>query len=316
MPPTAAPTSSPFPSQSMRQAIKLALSLVLFYAWGLWTNQDFFDYGALAILLCSMGTRGATLQKGIARLIGTTFGVVVGLIILALFNHDRWATMLAFSCYLAFVAYFMQGSRNDYAWYVAAFVPLVVWGDNFPNFGNAFHFAAFRWLETTVGVLLYTVVDMLLWPRQAGDQLNQQGQTLWGGAAKVLSSGCARVRQEEPAVDASEVCAQLANARAGTFASLQQAYLDTPQVSAQKTVWRTWQHNTEALLDSLELWQQCIGDLCPLNLDGLLPQLSSALRNLEARFARIGGRVAATSFARRACQRRRSRFTPAIEAGD
>ena len=219
---------SPFPSQNVRQAIKLALSMALFFLFGLWTNQDHFNYGALAIVICSLGTRGATLEKAIARVIGTTFGVVVGVIILALFNHDRWATMLAFSGYLVFVSYFMQGSRNDYAWYVAAFVPLVVWGDNFPHFDQSFNFAADRWLETTLGVVLYTIVDLILWSTQAVDQLNQQGQSLWTDVQALMAGYRSELKQTDAVEGLSELSTKIAGIRAGAMANLQHAYLDIP----------------------------------------------------------------------------------------
>lgn len=288
MPATASPTSILFSAQNVHQAFKLALSLTLFYWWGLWTNQPFFDYGALAILLCSLSTQGATIEKGIARVVGTTFGVLVGFVILACFNHDRWATMIAFSCYLAFVAYFMQGSRNDYAWFVAAFVPLIVWADNFPNFYNAFQFGSYRWLETTSGIVLYTIVDLVLWPRQAGDQLNRQGQSLWGGVQQLLACYRNMLGPQDETADPAPIFASVAGDRAGAFASLQHALLDTPGIKRQRKVWNNWQSSTEALIESLTLWHPTITDVRHLDLDVLLPRLDPALQTLESRLARIG----------------------------
>ena len=173
--------------------------MVLFYWLALWANWDVPKYGGLAIVIISLGTSGATIGKGIMRVVGTTLGVAVGFLILGLFNHDRWATMLAFAAYITVIGYFMQSSRNSYAWYVAAFVPLVVWGDNFPNFQNAFYLGTFRWLETTVGVLIYTTVDMVFWPRHAGDQLNQQGRDFLSAIGKSFDNAREQLAQgQEP----------------------------------------------------------------------------------------------------------------------
>ena len=81
----------------LQQAFKLALSMVLFYWLALWMNWDEPKYGALAIVIISLGTTGATIEKGLMRIVGTTVGVAAGFLILSLFNHDRWATMLPFA---------------------------------------------------------------------------------------------------------------------------------------------------------------------------------------------------------------------------
>ena len=107
----------------LQQAFKLALSLVLFYWLALWMNWDVPQYGGLAIVIISLGTTGATIEKGIMRFVGTTVGVAVGFLILGLFNHDRWATMLAFAVYITVIGYFMQASRYRYAWYVGRIHP-------------------------------------------------------------------------------------------------------------------------------------------------------------------------------------------------
>ncbi len=68
-----------------QQASKTALSLALCYWLALWLNWDLPKYGALAIVLISLDTTGASLQKGLMRMIGTTVGLAVGLLGLALF---------------------------------------------------------------------------------------------------------------------------------------------------------------------------------------------------------------------------------------
>ncbi|MEM8681515.1 MAG: FUSC family protein [Planctomycetota bacterium] len=125
---------------TLRQAFKLALSLVLFYAFALWTNWDVPRYGALAIVIVSLGTHGASLKQGLMRIAGTTAGVLIGGAVLSLFNDDRWATMLALATNMGLMCYCMQKSHYRYAWYAAGFIPLTVWADNYPQFDDAFYF--------------------------------------------------------------------------------------------------------------------------------------------------------------------------------
>jgi uncharacterized membrane protein YccC len=272
----------------LQQAFKLALSLVLFYWLALWMNWDVPHYGALAIVIVSLGTTGATIEKGVARFVGTTAGVAIGFVILGLFCHDRWAIMLAFALYVAVIGYFMQGSRNSYAWYVAAFVPLVVWGSNYPNFNTAFYFGTFRWLETTVGILIYTMVDLVLWPRQAGDQLNQQGQQLWAEVRELLGDCRRRLNQPESLEDNCSLRTRLSGTLSRTASTLQDAYVDTPAVQAQKRVWEHLGSSARALVDALELWRESFDGCAKLDLDTLLPELGRTLDTLDTRLERIG----------------------------
>ena len=165
--PSATPSETTIRAQ---QAFKTALSLALCYWLALWMNWDLPKYGALAIALISLDTTGASLQKGMMRMIGTTIGLAVGVFGLALFAQDGWLTLLYHASYLIVIGYFMQVSRYPYAWFVAGFLPSLVWATTYGKVDNAFHFATFRYLETSAGIVIYTLVSALFWPRRAGDQ--------------------------------------------------------------------------------------------------------------------------------------------------
>ena len=173
-------TSSVIPSKTvlhMQHAFKLALSLALLYWLALSLNWDLPKYGALAIALISLDTTGASLHKGIMRIMGTTVGLGVGLLGLALFAQDSWLTIAYHAAFLAAVGYFMQSSRYPYAWFVAGFLPSLVWATTYGKIDNAFSYATFRYLETTAGVVIYTAVSTIFWPRYAGEGVHQQKQT-------------------------------------------------------------------------------------------------------------------------------------------
>ena len=285
------PTVSANHSQTifnLRQAFKLALSMLLMYWLALSQNWDVPKYGGLAIVIISLGTTGATIEKGILRFLGTIAGVSVGFLILGLFNHDRWATMLALSVHLTLMTYGMQASRYPYAWYAAGFIPLVIWGDNYPHFEKAFYFGTFRWLETTAGILIYTLVDLVFWPRQAGEQLFSQGRDLWAEVREQFRRYRAELDGRGGKLPAGDLRAKLAGTLTRMMATLQLAYQDTPTVSAQKRVWEVWRVNARALVDALEVWRESIDDCRTLDLDRLLLQLGPALDTLEKRLERIG----------------------------
>ena len=124
----------------LQEAFKLALSMMLSYWFVLWMDWDLTRYTGLAILLISLDTTGASLQKGLMRIVGTTFGLGVGFFAVACFSQDRWLNMLFLSSYLVAISYFMQESRYGYAWFVAGIVPVIVWATTYMKVDTAFHY--------------------------------------------------------------------------------------------------------------------------------------------------------------------------------
>ncbi len=269
----------------VRQAFKLALSLVLFYALALWTNWDVPRYGGLAIVIVSLGTRGASIKQGLMRIAGTTAGVLIGIAILGLFNDNRWVTMLALAANIGLMCYCMQTSNYRYAWYAAAFIPLVVWADNYPQFENAFYFSTFRWLQTVVGVAIYTLVDLVLWPQRAGDQFQRVGKGLLQSTQQLLqayrSGPTSEEHDDSVAPGRSKVAQQLAQA----IASLQNAKFDTPAISSNIGMWDAWLCDIKSLADALEMWHESVMDAGDLS-EKLPSGISDVLDEITARLNR------------------------------
>ncbi len=250
-------------------------------------NWDLPKYGALAIVLISLDTTGASLQKGVMRMIGTTVGLAVGLLGLALFAQDGWLTLLYHASYLILVGYFMQASRYPYAWFVAGFLPSLVWATTYGKVDNAFHYAIFRYLETSAGIVIYTLVSAVLWPRRAGDQLAREGADFSAGLGKLLGLYRRQFEAGELPTEATELRNRLAGSLPKMLATLDAAYADTPSVVAKKRVWEAFRVNIRAIDDALELWRQSLDDCRRLDMDRLMPQVHSALETMQERFARI-----------------------------
>lgn len=272
---------------NLQQSFKLALSMMLLYWLALWMNWDMPKYGGLAIALISLDTTGASLRKGILRMIGTTVGLAVGMLGLALFAQSGALTLLYHAFYLIIVGYFIQTSRYPYAWFVAGFLPTLVWATTYGKIDNAFHYATFRYLETSAGIVIYTLVSITFWPQKAGDKLKEQGQELWSGFRKLFQLYRHQLDKGELSSEAAVLRAKLAGKMAKLRGTLQAAYTDTPVVRAKKNDWESLRLNTRALSDAMELWQQCINDCRNLDMDHLLPQFRFVLKRVDQRLKRI-----------------------------
>jgi hypothetical protein len=271
----------------LREAFKLALSITLFYWLSLSMDWSMPKYGALAIVLISLGTAGASFQKGLLRLVGTTFGLLVGMVLLALFAQDRVLTLVFLAGYLVFIAYFMQGSRYLYAWFVAGFLPPLVWATTYGDVNNTFHYASFRYLETAAGIIIYTLVTTLLWPITAGRTLDAQGSGVWSSWRAYVATCRRGLHDETWADDATALRTKVVGGTTQMLATLSAAYADTPSVMTRKPAWEALRAHLAAFGHAVELWRENVDDVRGLDLARLMPALGAALDRLEARLARI-----------------------------
>ena len=274
------------PQVQLQEAFKLALSMTLFYWLALWMNWDLPKFGALAIVVVSLSTTGASLNKGVMRVAGTGLGAVAGFVLLSWFAQSSWGMLAGVSVYLVVIGYFMQTSRQGDTWYNAGFIAVAVWTSSYMNVDTAFHVATARFLETAAGVIMFTLVSVLLWPRTSGQALRQQGQELWEGLQQLFGMYRAHLQQGTLADGATDLHTRLAGAHQNLLTTLEGAYADTPAVKHKKRAWELLRVDLQAFGNAQELWRESIGDCRQLDLDKLLPGLGTAVAAVAERLAR------------------------------
>ena len=270
----------------LQEAFKLALSLMLFYWLSLYMDWDMPKFGALAIVVTSLSTSGASLNKGIMRVAGTGLGALAGFVLLSWFSQSPLGMLLATAIWLVFVGYFLQTTRQGDTWFNAGMLAVAVWSSSYMRVDTAFHFATTRFLETAAGVLLFTVVSMLLWPRTSGAALQQQGQKLWEGMQALFKQYRRQLSTGSVPAEAAELRTRLAGEYQQLLATLEAAYSDTPKAAAKKRSWEMLRTNLRVFGNAQELWRESINDCRELDLNTLLPGLEAALDTLSQRLAR------------------------------
>jgi uncharacterized membrane protein YccC len=275
-------------SQTVRlqEAFKLALSLMLFYWLALYMDWELPKFGALAIVVTSLSTSGASLSKGVMRVVGTGIGALAGFVLLSWFSQSPLGMLLAVAVYLVVVGYFLQTTRQGDTWFNAGFLAVAVWSSSYMKVDTAFHFATNRFLETAAGVLLFTLVSALLWPRTSRAALQQQGQTLWEVMQKLYGLYRRQLKNGKVPTEAAELRTKLAGDYQQMLTTLEAAYFDTPQVRAKKRSWEVLRINLRAFGNAYELWRESINDCRQLDLYTLLPELEGALDTLDKRLER------------------------------
>ena len=267
----------------LQEAFKLALSLMLFYWLALYMDWELSKFGALAIVVTSLSTSGASLNKGVMRVTGTGIGALAGFVLLSWFSQSPLGMLLATAVYLVFVGYFIQTTRQGDTWFNAGLLAVAVWSSSYMQIDTAFHIATNRFLETAAGVLLFTVVSALLWPRTSGAALQRQGQALWEGMQELFKQYRRQLSTGSMPSTAAELRPRLAGEYQQMLATLDAAYSDTPRVGTQKRSWEILRINLRSFNNAQELWRESINDCRALDLNTLLPGLEAALDTLGRR---------------------------------
>jgi uncharacterized membrane protein YccC len=270
----------------LREGLKVALSMTLFYWLALSMDWDLPRYGALAIAVVSLGTAGASLQKGTFRVIGTTIGLAVGLIAIPTVFLDPIPFLVFQSLYLFVVGYLMQGSAHAYAWNVAGFLPILVWSSTYMHSGDAFHFAVFRYLETAAGVAIYTSVSVVLWPRRAGDALAPLGRSLLEGLVEAVRELRGVSSRAASADQLEQSLIRLDGLAARAEATLELAFYDSSGLSGNRAVWRSLRHELRTFRNALRLLRFSMRDCAKMDLDRVAPGVSDSLGACERRLQR------------------------------
>ncbi|MHC5053025.1 MAG: FUSC family protein [Planctomycetota bacterium] len=268
----------------LQEALKLALSVTLFYWLALSLNWPSPKNGVIAIAVTSLATVGESLNKGLLRILGTAFGVAAGLVILTGFAQNRWGFMLAMAAYAVAVSYVLLGSRHRYAWFLAGMTAAVVWSSSYLNVENAFEVGLFRFVETAGGVAVYTIVSLVLWPRSAGKQVDDAGRRILEGLRELFR----RERTEGgPPEGTAELRASVAGSLPQLGKVLDAAFSDTPSIRARKGAWRALPTDVRSFGDALQFHRLSIEDSRELDLDRWLPDRDADLDTIERRLDRV-----------------------------
>jgi len=149
----------------IKEAVKVGLAFALVYGIALkinWLSPSWAGWSVAAIVATS---GGESLQKGLLRIWGTLLACVIGIAIISIGAQNRWLFMMLTAGWLFFSSYNMLANKErSYFWFCAAYVTLVITAAG-PSPAGGFYIAVFRTMETIMGIIVYTLIAVFLWPR-------------------------------------------------------------------------------------------------------------------------------------------------------
>ncbi len=173
-------------STRAKEAIKVALAMVVVYAIAMQMGWDKPFWAGITVVTINILSAGVSLTRGIMRSLGTLVGAVAGLAIMGLFPQERWWLMICMSLFVGFCTYMLTGKGQSYFWSLAAMTCLVVIAlSSPPDSQSAFHIAVLRTQETALGAVVYTLVAVFVWPRTSVGLFNEASRKLWATQAQL-----------------------------------------------------------------------------------------------------------------------------------
>lgn len=279
-------------SRKAKESLKTALAMTVTYGIALQMEWEQPHWAAFAVAFVSLANVGQSLNKAALRVLGTVVAMVVAMVFIATAAQDRWLFMTLVSLWLALCTYRMGGSRHQYFWNVCGFVVVVISMTAGPDSANAFHIAIIRFLQTGLGILVYSLVCIFIWPVSSGPDFRAASAS-WAKVQRTLFEACMagfRGDADREAISAQFKAEQQASA--AYAANLESAETDDYEIWEQRALWRDYQRLSTDLTTAIYQWQECLEDLGPLSVDRLFPELEVFDQEIHRRISQVEGMLA------------------------
>jgi len=284
-------------STQTKEATKTALAMTIAYGIALSLDWDRPYWAGFAVAFCSLATIGQSLNKAALRMLGTFLAIAASFTFIAWFAQERWAFFTTLSVYGAMCTYLMSGSRHAYFWQVGWFVCCVVCMDSGPDPVNAFTTGVLRAQETGLGLLVYSLVAIFVWPSSSRIRFIGAAETLATKQQQLFSAYMNVMRPHGAADEARDANASEVQAKAAFDQLLQAAEMDSSDVAERRLQWRHYQTVATGFAKSAEGWRETFTDLDELDIEPLFPGIDAFSDELDKRLGQIGDALAGRSLA-------------------
>jgi uncharacterized membrane protein YccC len=274
-------------SRRAKESIKTALAMTVAYGIALSMDWDRPYWAGFAVAFVSLGTIGQSLNKAALRMLGTLVGMVVALSLIALFVQDRWLFIVFLSTWVGLCTYMMSGSKHQYLWHVGGFVCVIICMDAGADSAHAFNIAILRAQETGLGILVYSLVSILLWPVSSRADFEAAVGKLASTQHQLYRAYRAMMNGKGDVGEAQSIRAQAIQEQTQFNQLLGAAEGDSYAVRELRGAWRRYQTQVAELGETLERWRESFAELQALDLQHLLPNHTAFGDELDLRFGQI-----------------------------
>ena len=274
-------------STKTKESIKTALAMTIAYGIALSLNWDNPYWAGFAVAFISLASVGQSLNKAALRMSGTLLAMVASLTLIALFAQDRWAFMLGLSLVTGICCYMMSGKKHQYFWQATGFITVIICMDAGPDPVNAFQTAMLRAEETGLGILVYSLITIFLWPTSSRTGFDAAFANLVSLQHQLYRACFAMACGQGNEQGVSQLKAQTVKAKASFDQLLNAALTDSYEVWESRDAWRQYQSKATELMGLISRWQVSIAEAKGLDLQRLMPGLKTFDAEIDGRLMLI-----------------------------
>lgn len=271
-----------------KEAIKISIAIVIVYGIALkisWMNPYWAGFG---VIMIALPTAGQSLNKGLNRLLGTIPGCLGGLIIFSLAAQNRWLILILACVFIAITAYMNIRSKNHaYIWFVAGFTCLLILISSPITSDNIFNHALFRTLETAMGITVYTLTTVFLWPRTNYGAIKKAGSEL-------LSTQLARMQTTISVREGREKMDKLIELRQQNIQKVTQVNAaltaegsESYEIKEVRPQLERFAELSSSLLEMQNRMESNLEEFYNIDLNAVFPGLNDFQKNIEDRFVQM-----------------------------
>jgi uncharacterized membrane protein YccC len=280
-----------------KEAVKAGLAFAAVFGIAMrfgWMNPYWAGW---AVAVIALPTAGEAIRKGTLRVLGTIPGCLAALVIQALAPQERWLFMFLTCAWAFFTSYMMVSRQKDsYLWTMACYVCLIILLSDVDSSENMFESAVFRTVETVMGVVVYTLISVFLWPRTNVGAIRQSSAALASALWDLCRTGRdALVGERNPEASYAELQGKVVQRLAQYAKVLTAESSESYEVSGARELWDRFHALSTAWLETAGRWQSGFAELARIDVRAVFPGLPGFFASLDAHFAALPGLLAGAS---------------------
>ncbi|WP_444908074.1 FUSC family protein [Microbulbifer sp. SSSA008] len=274
-------------SRNVKESIKLATALVIVYAIALGLNWEKPFWGGFAVIVCSQANLGQSLNRAILWILGTLFALLAGWLIVALFPQDRWLFMIALSIWVSICVYFLQRSNYQYFWLTSGYVIFLLWDVTGGDFSISYKAGVLRIQESLLGIIVYGLVAVLIWPNCSRGELRRASLDLLREHRRFVDNCFSRVRSGEKIKIRRKKRVALLELDTRLQTAIGDASSDSYEVWECRKQWGHFGQSATAVTQSLLKLEESLALSGDLGISKFLIGVDEYMPDIEGRLAQV-----------------------------
>jgi len=170
---------------------------------------------------------------------------------------------------------------------VCGFVSVIICMSGGPDSVNAFNIAMLRTQQTGLGILVYSLVALFLWPSSSRTGFHTAAGKLASTQHRLYQAYLAQMNNKDSGGEAQTLRTQMVQELTQFSQLLEAAETDSYEVWEMRQQWRQYQRQAADFTATMEGWHENFTELQVLDIQNLLPNLMTFSAELDVRFAQI-----------------------------